>query len=417
MRLEANKWYIAECGYLVFIEKVDPDVCYASVDTSPGENIDGHTAPQAFKGKRGWGYSFDGSTNSLKDNKGMTIVAEYPNEVKLPNGYMWKDGYPKLYQYAELDKEDYFISFDATRYHKVTEFVAFGNKISIGEKRIGLVKVETPVVSPSKSVGAKLTLEVGKWYITKGDYLVHIKGRNDHSIHSDFISSPETSPGLAANGLSYQEIHHLPSLLNTKGWGWTYTSDGRPHLLNSEWSDKLTIVAEYPYPVNLPEGFAWKDGYPKLYEFSELPANDYFISPVGHVYGATEVAISSDTDIIGTKRISVVKMGTPQFIADDNIVGSERIGLVPIKESEEMKKETAIAAAKIAGNLGFRALNYWFFEPAVNTFRPIVKGVRYAVFISTLVSVIYGAKHPDVVKNAIMSCLPKVSIEAPEILK
>lgn len=91
------------------------------------------------------------------------------------------------------------------------------------------------------------------------------------------------------------------------------------------------------------------------------------------------------------------------------------------KEEEEMKKETAIAAgktvAKFAGNWAFRTANYWLFEPAANLGRPIVKGVRYAVFISSLSAAVYGYNNPEVVKNTIKSCLPKITIEAPEVLK
>lgn len=92
------------------------------------------------------------------------------------------------------------------------------------------------------------------------------------------------------------------------------------------------------------------------------------------------------------------------------------------KEKEEvvMKKETAIAigtsVAKFVGNWGFRALNYFVLETATNIARPIVKTVRYVVFIGTIAGSIYAYRNPDVVVKTLKSCLPKVTIEAPEIL-
>lgn len=108
------------------------------------------------------------------------------------------------------------------------------------------------------------------------------------------------------------------------------------------------------------------------------------------------------------------------FIASVTITEANPV-LVKEEGKEEMKKETAIVARKTVGKLaaiwGFKAANYWVFEPAKNLGRPIVKGVRYAVFIGGLTSVIYGYNHPEVITNAIKSCVPKITIEAPQILK
>lgn len=104
--------------------------------------------------------------------------------------------------------------------------------------------------------------------------------------------------------------------------------------------------------------------------------------------------------------------------SDNTNVGA---AVAPKKEEEVMQKETAIKAVtgvtKFVGSVGFRMANYWLFEPAANIGRPIVKSVRYAVFISTLVGAGYTYNNPEVVKNAIKSCIPKITIESPEILK
>lgn len=96
-------------------------------------------------------------------------------------------------------------------------------------------------------------------------------------------------------------------------------------------------------------------------------------------------------------------------------------GATGTKENE-MKKETAIKVASMVGKFaagwGFRALNYWAIEPAVNIARPILSSVRYAGFLAAISMVGYGMYNPQAVKDAAYSCIPKISlsIEAPEIL-
>lgn len=96
-------------------------------------------------------------------------------------------------------------------------------------------------------------------------------------------------------------------------------------------------------------------------------------------------------------------------------------GATSTKENE-MKKETAVKAASVVGKFvagwGFRALNYWAIEPAVNIARPILSSVRYAGFLAAISMIGYGMYNPQAVKDAAYSCIPKISfsIEAPEIL-
>lgn len=96
-------------------------------------------------------------------------------------------------------------------------------------------------------------------------------------------------------------------------------------------------------------------------------------------------------------------------------------GATGTKENE-MKKETAVKVASVVGKFvagwGFRALNYWAIEPAVNIARPILSSVRYAGFLAAISMIGYGMYNPQAVKDAAYSCIPKISfsIEAPEIL-
>ena len=117
--------------------------------------------------------------------------------------------------------------------------------------------------------------------------------------------------------------------------------------------------------------------------------------------------------------IEVPEAEVNDFIA--SVTVTEANSTLVKKEEEKMNKENfvkvASGTARFAGNWGFKAANYWLFEPAANLGRPIVKGVRYAVFLGSLSAAVYGYNNPEMVKNAIKSCIPKITIEAPEVLK
>jgi hypothetical protein len=66
---------------------------------------------------------------------------------------------------------------------------------------------------------------------------------------------------------------------------------------------------------------------------------------------------------------------------------------------------------------GFKAANYFIFEPAVHIGKPILKSIRYILFVGGLTAGIYGMNNPELVSNTVKSCLPKVSIQAPDILR
>lgn len=403
INLKDNTWYITAGDYLVYISEDDCGGFYASLETSPGNSISGRPAKNIYEGKHGWYYNDNGIVEGLKSEwcEKLRIVAECTNQIKLPEGYEWLGGFPRLYLGKDIINQ--YIIRDNGRVEKNNVTCFFESRV-FGKKRIGLVKKDDV---PSEKPKPELQLAVGKWYVTKGDYLVFLKSENFNN--TVLCASVETSPGATTFGTPISKIQRY----DNKGWGYCKTNYGRITGLSPEWCEKLEIVAEYPHPVILPDGYAWKDGFPKLYSAKDLQ-EDYLLSLVGTAVLPGYSYSNFDACNIGTisdKRIGLVKVDKP-------VEPSVPVP-VPIVESkeEEMKKETAIAAAKVAGNLGFRALNYWLFEPAVNTFRPVVKGVRYAVFLSTLASAVYGYRHPDVVKNAIMSCLPKISVEAPEILK
>lgn len=122
----------------------------------------------------------------------------------------------------------------------------------------------------------------------------------------------------------------------------------------------------------------------------------------------------------GEAWIEVPESEVLDFIASVTVTEANST-LVKKEEEIEMKKETLVKAAtssaRFAGNWGFKLVNYFFLETAANIARPILRGARYAVFLGSLSAAVYGYNHPEVVKNAIKSCIPKITIEAPEVLK
>jgi hypothetical protein len=92
----------------------------------------------------------------------------------------------------------------------------------------------------------------------------------------------------------------------------------------------------------------------------------------------------------------------------------------PQKENQmtpETAKKIATSAASTAAKYGFKAANYFMIEPVVNIAKPILRSFRYAVCVGTLVTGFYAYHNPDVVTNTIKSCLPKVTVESPEIFR
>lgn len=72
-------------------------------------------------------------------------------------------------------------------------------------------------------------------------------------------------------------------------------------------------------------------------------------------------------------------------------------------------------SASLIGGLLKKTANYWLVEPALNIARPIVKSVRYATFLTVVAGSVYSYYRPQEAKEFVWRCLPKVTIESPEI--
>lgn len=90
------------------------------------------------------------------------------------------------------------------------------------------------------------------------------------------------------------------------------------------------------------------------------------------------------------------------------------------KEEVTMEKATAIkvatGVAKFAGKWGWRTINYWAFEPATEVVTKVMRAVRYVTLTGAIVGGVYAYNNPDKAVDLLKSCLPKITIESPEIM-
>lgn len=91
------------------------------------------------------------------------------------------------------------------------------------------------------------------------------------------------------------------------------------------------------------------------------------------------------------------------------------------KEEVTVEKETAIkivtGVAKFAGKWGWRTVNYWAFQPATEVATRILRAVRYVTLTGAIVGGVYAYNNPEKAVDLFKSCLPKITIESPEIMK
>lgn len=91
------------------------------------------------------------------------------------------------------------------------------------------------------------------------------------------------------------------------------------------------------------------------------------------------------------------------------------------EEGNTVKKETAInvatGVAKFVGKWGWRTVNYWLFEPVTEVATKTMRTVRYVTLAGAIVGGVYTYNNPEKAVDLIKSCLPKITVEAPEIMR
>ena len=91
------------------------------------------------------------------------------------------------------------------------------------------------------------------------------------------------------------------------------------------------------------------------------------------------------------------------------------------KEEVAVEKETVIkivtGVAKFVGKWGWRTVNYWGFQPVTEIATRILRAVRYVTLTGAIVGGVYAYNNPEKAADLFKSCLPKITIESPEIMK
>lgn len=90
---------------------------------------------------------------------------------------------------------------------------------------------------------------------------------------------------------------------------------------------------------------------------------------------------------------------------------------LPVSSPKEVKMNTFVSIVKSVGNSALRAAKHVYVEPAVIVGGHIKRSLRYVVFFGTIAGAIYGVNNPEKLKKNLMAYMPKVTIEAPEIMK
>jgi hypothetical protein len=119
----------------------------------------------------------------------------------------------------------------------------------------------------------QIKLEVGKTYVTAGDYVVHITAMLPAT--NEYFATVETSPGVNAGRSTIQQVA-TERTGDFRRYGWSYRSDGTINLGN-EWGEKLKIVKEVSKLMPAPKGFCYKGGFPQL---RSPKAGEWYISAI-----------------------------------------------------------------------------------------------------------------------------------------
>lgn len=369
MVIEPNKNYVTADGYIVQLGESRWSKNQIPLVNERGQDCIG----TALWNEDGTISHFFGAPCSAMTEK-LKIVAEFTDPIpQLPEGYKWKGGFMKLSlpkkgdEYIRREFGTYLIALSD---HKQYPLLRYGHFV------IEEIKKSKDPDPPSKE--NKMILESNHNYLTQGGYVVQF---------GDSLWSKNNVPYITKSGLN---LTNGP----VKSIGF-WCLDGTFPGVTQEWAEKLKIIQEFTLPIpQLPEGYRWKDNFIQY----RLP-------------------LEGEQYIAGFSKHTVTEYDLD--VAHRNYQLHSYFIVEKIEKEEEIMKVNPVVAK--SASVTFWAVkkltNYFFVETAVNIARPIVKSVRYAIFLSVLGGVGYGYYHPEVVKNFVKSCIPKITIEAPEILK
>jgi hypothetical protein len=384
MRIEKDKTYITTGGYVV---KLNYNLCAPGM--SPGENDDYCAADPG-----GWHWEKDGGIIGLTPEwiEKLKIVEECPFEVPaLPEGYRWTDGFPQV---RIPKKGEYFLSYDSRTKTFSEVKCCDGNYITPygTDGRRLILAPETPKETwPRYFVGEC-------W----GDSDAYI--RYDSPTSSVWVTnlgneSPRNT--IMSNKLTKEDLAAVK-------WKEVTLEDAMKRVINKS---VPVVVKYYKHREKFGGQIVFIKRIGATYNF--VCNNSAGMDHAWDSHANMNVSDGIWIEISEGDALKLLNVNSVTSVADVSSSKNEKV--------IAMKKETALkvvgAVARFAGNWGFRALNYWVFEPAAGFGKPIVKSVRYATFLGMVGGSVYGYYHPQEVKDAIKSCLPKITIEAPEIMQ
>lgn len=205
---------------------------------------------------------------------------------------------------------------------------------------------------------------------------------------------------------------NLEIRLSEKNWQYRPVSAGQ-----------LCKISTYRVPIVLDIDPEWRI----LDKTEPLMAGDQINGTQAHTWMyICRQDIDYNNKIEGCRYRRRIKCETlmEKLIEEERVEAQELGQLNPLEDSPvdvqfiTMPKEKIVKnVAKFIGSWALRGLNYWVTEPAMNIVKRIMWSVRYVTLTTMIAGCIYGYNYPDHLKSFLSSCLPKITIEAPEIMR
>ena len=453
MKLEVGKTYITQGGYLVKI--VDHNsyeyYYYAGKCHSPGLNSLGKTVDEISRtegrtwSNEGWAWNRDGTITLNEEwSEKLKIIKEAPFKIpECPDGYRWAGGYPQI---VTPNIGDYVLSYSADDSFGWVPYIADESIllcIANGENDIciGLEKITATPAAPvtEKKKPMWRMLKPGE-KVKLGDYY-SAKSNQRELTEEEFLNSDKRgwmeveycpdSHHTESNSMAYKRLVEENPTWRMLGpdeivqQGDLYTSRAN-HISFTE--DEFLNSGDGGWlPVDNFSSSLGKKGNHQRFYFKRRIDSD-----------STELSESPQTPEKEVKPSEVVSQETtPQEIVPP--VGYRRLlpdeypqkGDIPyfngkydialcsypkhqVKNYPHLLFFRQISKEQTMKTLASRALTYFVTEPAVTLGKPIVKSLRYVLFVGMLTTLGYGVANPTAVTNAVKKYTPKVTIEMPK---
>lgn len=270
-------------------------------------------------------------------------------------------------------------------------------------------------------------------YLTAGGYLITLKG-----VDGYLFAPLALSPGLTHLGRSVYQVRSIG--YRYKGYGWVWEQDGTIKNLQDEWIEKLRIIKELKGNIpELPAGYKWKDGFPRIGNFElgtiifrTLTKSGYYLENIDK---DPHTSLSNQSywslNDVGSKRLLLEKEDKMEVTLPKTDDKYAQYAQFPVEVKAEifMEAHTSPQEDNNVATVTFSAtkdsetpnimanpirqswLSYFVSEPLSNTYKFVKPSFRYALLYSVIGFGVYTATHFEAALSLIKSCLPKINIE------